>query len=89
MSKIKPFKFEGARRITPEEVKSARKAIEKKLGVRRVPRRGRPPKPLEEHAQPVSIRLSPEVLDWAKKQAAKRGVGYQTFLNETLRRLAR
>ena len=89
MSKIKPFKFEGARRITPDEVKSARKAIEAKLGIKRMPRRGRPPKPPEDRAQPVSIRLSPEVVTWAKAQAAKRGVGYQTFLNETLRRLAR
>ncbi len=47
------------------------------------PRRGRPPKGTAKY-QPVSIRLSPKVLIWAKQEAKRRGVGYQTVINETL-----
>jgi hypothetical protein len=28
--------------------------------------------------------LSPKALAWAKKEAKRRGVGYQTVINETL-----
>jgi predicted DNA binding CopG/RHH family protein len=28
--------------------------------------------------------LSPKTLAWAKKEAKRRGVGYQTVINETL-----
>jgi predicted DNA binding CopG/RHH family protein len=34
--------------------------------------------------QAVSLRLSPEALTWAKKEAERRGIGYQTVINETL-----
>jgi uncharacterized protein (DUF4415 family) len=34
--------------------------------------------------QAVSIRLSPEALTWAKEEAKRRGIGYQTVINETL-----
>ena len=43
MPKTEEFPFELARKITNREVTSARKAIEKKLGVKRPPR-GRHPK---------------------------------------------
>jgi uncharacterized protein (DUF4415 family) len=85
MKKIKEFPFERARRISPEQVEAFRKAIEAKLGVKR-PKRpgpGRPPK-TEDKFQPVSIRLHPKALAWAKKEAKRRGVGYQTIINEVL-----
>jgi len=82
MKKVKEFPFELARRITPEEVRVFKKAIEDKLGVKR-PDRGRPPKK-EDKFQPVSIRLHPKALAWAKKEAKRRGVGYQTIINEVL-----
>lgn len=79
---LKSFPFEVARRVTDKEVKTARKAIEKKLGTKR-PTRGRPPKGNEKFC-PVSIRLHPKVLKWAKDEAKRRGIGYQTVINEVL-----
>jgi uncharacterized protein (DUF4415 family) len=78
----KSFPFKEARRVTARETEAARKAIGKKLGTKR-PRRGRPPKGTAKY-QPVSIRLSPKVLIWAKQEAKRRGVGYQTVINEAL-----
>ena len=88
MSNEKPFDFKKARRITPEEVEGARKAIEKKLGIKLPPKKGRPPSSESGRAMPVSIRLSPKVLRWAKREAKKRGVGYQTIINRALEELA-
>jgi uncharacterized protein (DUF4415 family) len=82
MSKAKEFPFETARRVTAKEVEAARRAIEQKLGKPR-PRRGRPPKGSEKYLA-VSIRLNPKVLSWAKREAKRRGVGYQTVINEVL-----
>jgi uncharacterized protein (DUF4415 family) len=82
MRKAKALPFEAARRVTVKEVEAARRAIEKKLGRKR-PRRGRPPKGTEKH-RAVSIRLSPKVLTWARKEGKRRGVGYQTVINEVL-----
>ena len=82
MTKAKEFPFERARRVTAREVEAARLAIEGKLGTKR-PRRGRPAKGDDKYA-PVSIRLDPRILAWAKKEAKKRGLGYQTVINETL-----
>ncbi len=82
MKKPKDFPFESARRITATEVEAARKAIETKLGTKRT-RRGRPPKGTEKY-QPVSIRLHPKVIAWAKREAKKRKLGYQTVINELL-----
>ena len=82
MKKAEEFPFERARRVTAREAEAARKAIEEKLGHKR-PRRGRPPKGGGKYA-PVSIRLHPRVLAWAKKEAKRRGLGYQTVINEAL-----
>jgi uncharacterized protein (DUF4415 family) len=87
MSKEKEFPFDRSRRVTESEVEAARKAIEKKLGKKR-PVRGRPPKD-ENKYRPVSIRLHPKAIAWAKKEAERRGVGYQTVINEALLRRAR
>ena len=83
MSKVKEFPFEKARRITEKERKAAQKAIETKTGEKRR-RRGRPPKPEGEKYQAVSIRLHPKVVAWAKREAKRKGVGYQTVINEVL-----
>jgi predicted DNA binding CopG/RHH family protein len=45
---------------------------------------GRPPKKANEKYQAVHIRLHPQALAWAKAEAKKRGIGYQTVINETL-----
>ena len=82
MPKAREFPFEAARRVTPREVAAARTAIEEKLGKKR-PRRGRPPKGDEKYV-PVSIRLHPRVVAWAKKEARRRGLGYQTVINDAL-----
>ena len=82
MPKAKDFPFEHARRVTPREVSAARNAIEEKLGKKR-PTRGRPPKGSDKYA-PVSIRLHPQVVAWAKKEAKRRRLGYQTIINDVL-----
>ena len=82
MSKIEEFPFEIARRITEKEVMGARKAIEKKLSLKKGTR-GRHPKG-DEKFKSVSIRLHPKILEWAKKEAVKLGIGYQTVINNLL-----
>jgi uncharacterized protein (DUF4415 family) len=83
MKNSKEFPFEKARRVSKREVAAARKAIELKTGVPRLPR-GRPSKSEEDKYQPTSIRLHPKVIAWARREARKRGVGYQTIINESL-----
>jgi len=83
MKNSKEFPFEEARRITKREVAAARKAIEAKTGMPRPPR-GRPSKSELEKYQPTSIRLHPKIIAWARKEARKRCVGYQTIINEVL-----
>jgi len=83
MKNSRDFPFEKARRISPREVRAARKAIEERTGQRRKIR-GRPAKAAEEKFIPTSIRLHPVVLRWAKREAKRRGCGYQTLINEVL-----
>ena len=83
MKKPREFHFENARRVTPRETESFRKAIEDKTGVPRA-KRGRPAKTPEDKFEHISIRLHPTALAWAKKEAKRRGVGYQTIINEIL-----
>ncbi len=86
MSRTRRFNFANSRRVTPEEVEAARRGIEEKLGIKRPPR-GRPPKKEKNRYKAISIRLHPKVLYWAKQQAKRRGVGYQTVVNEALLKL--
>lgn len=81
------FPFEKARRITAKEVAVYRQAIEAKLGGRRRSR-GRPLKKEAERYHPVAIRLHPRVLEWARAEAKKRGLGYQTVINRYLLKFA-
>jgi uncharacterized protein (DUF4415 family) len=83
MKNLKEFPFEKARRVSKKELAAARKAIEAKTGVPR-PHRGRPAKSAEDKYQSTSIRLDPKVVAWARREARKRGIGYQTVINEAL-----
>jgi uncharacterized protein (DUF4415 family) len=86
MKKRSEFPFERARRVTVEEVVAARSAIAAKLGKVRASR-GRPPKGADKYT-PVSMRLHPRVVAWAKREARRRGIGYQTVINEVLLKVA-
>ncbi len=79
----KEYDFSKGRRATPAELRMFKKAIENTLGIKR-PFRGRPPKgPLLKYRD-VHIRIHPKALKWARAQAKKRKIGYQTVINETL-----
>ena len=82
MKKRTEFPFDRARRAPAEEVSAARSAIVAKLGKPRASR-GRPPKSADKYT-PVSIRLHPKVVAWAKREAKRRRIGYQTVINEAL-----
>ncbi len=83
MQQESEFPFERARRVTPEESQAFRAAIAEQFGVK-LRKRGRPTKEQEEKYEPISIRLHPKILAWAKEEAKKRGIGYQTVINEVL-----
>ena len=80
MKKVREFNFKNSRRITPEERALYKKAIEAKLGTKL----GRPHKRPELKYKAISIKLDPKILRWAKKEAKKRKIGYQTVINEEL-----
>ncbi len=82
MKRAREFPFDRARRVTRAEVAKARAAISAKLGKKR-PGRGRPAKGAAKYS-PVSIRLHPKVIAWARREAKRRAVGYQTVINEVL-----
>lgn len=83
MKNTKEFPFEKAKRVSHRELAIARKAIEEKIGIARQTR-GRPPKNETEKYLPTTIRLHPKALAWARREAKKRRVGYQTIINEVL-----
>jgi hypothetical protein len=83
MNKSREFPFEKARSVTARELALARKAIENTTGVPRSSR-GRPPKDMRDKYLATSIRLHPKAIAWAKREAKKRGIGYQTVINEVL-----
>lgn len=86
MKKSKDFPFESARRVTDQEVRVFKRALENKLGEKR-PNRGRPRKTVDKY-KPIAIRLHPKIILWAKREAKKRGIGYQTVINEILLKIA-
>ena len=79
MKSTKDFPFEKARRITAKEVALARKAIEHITGKKRK-LRGRPPKSSIEKYKAISIRLHPRVIEWAKREAKKKGLAIKLLL---------
>lgn len=83
MKKESEFPFERARQVTPEESQKFREAISEQFGMK-LRQRGRPVKNEDEKYEPISIRIHPKVLAWAKEEAQKRGIGYQTVINEVL-----
>jgi predicted DNA binding CopG/RHH family protein len=88
MKRTKQFPFDKARRISTDEVRSNRRALEAFDGKQPVPRIGRPPKANAEKYVPISVRLHPLALAWLKKQAKKESVPYQTIINQILLRHA-
>jgi uncharacterized protein (DUF4415 family) len=78
--------FRRARRVTPAEVEAGRRAIEAKLGVVR-PRRGRPFLGALK-ARDIHLRIPPGILERLRTKAEKRGIGYQTLINQILSRAA-
>ena len=51
---------------------------------KRAPGGGRKPKQEGTLYVPVSMRLHPQALEWAKAEAKRRGIGYQSLINEIL-----
>ena len=87
MPKKIEFPFAQARRISQSEVIAAEQAVQAQFGID-CSKRGRPIKTESEKHQAVSIRLHPQVIAWAKSEAEKQGVGYQTIINEALIKLS-
>lgn len=85
--KVSEFPFESARQITAKEVAAATEAVKAQFEIE-PPKRGRFTKDESERNEPVSIRLHPKVIKWAREEAEKRGVGYQTVINEALLKIA-
>jgi uncharacterized protein (DUF4415 family) len=83
MPKKTEFPFKNARRITTKEVVAAEKAVKEQFGIE-ASRRGRPRKEDDEKYQAISIKLHPSVLKWAKAEAKRKKIGYQTIINEVL-----
>jgi uncharacterized protein (DUF4415 family) len=79
----KKFDFSKARRVTPEEHARFKEALSKPPKII-----GRPRKPPEEKFVPIYIKLDPRIVRWAKREAKRRHLGYQTLLNQELLRLA-
>lgn len=84
--KATEFPFESARRITTKEVAAARKAVKEQFGIN-LATHEEPAKDESERYESISIRLHPKVIEWAKNEAEKQGVGYQTVINEALLKL--
>jgi uncharacterized protein (DUF4415 family) len=83
MNQESEFPFERARRVTPAESQEFRAALVEQFGID-LKKRGRPIKEEEDKYAPISIRLHPKILVWAKEEAKQRGIGYQTVINEVL-----
>jgi hypothetical protein len=64
-----------ARRVTPAENQKFRAAISEQFGLD-LKKCGRPSKEEENKYEPISIRLHPKILVWAKEEAEKQGIGY-------------
>lgn len=75
------FDLSNAKKISKNRREKFLRAAEKKLG--------RPFKPIDEKHRPISIKLHPDVYDWAKQEANEKGLGYQTVINETLLEIAK
>lgn len=86
MKKTDRFPFERARKITRSELKTFGAAYRNTFG-EEPPRRGRPRKGPDKYRD-VHIKLHPKALAWARAQAKREGIGYQTLINQVLLRQA-
>ncbi|MBK8575437.1 MAG: AT hook motif protein [Elusimicrobia bacterium] len=84
---LKAQDFKHGRRLTSQESATFRKAYRNTFH-EEPPHFGRPFKYMDSKLVPVSIRLHPIILTWAREQAHKKHIGYQSFLNRLLLRLA-
>ena len=72
------------RKVTNEEHKAFKKAIEKKLDVKL----GRPFMDPKFKKKNVTLKLNPVLIEKLKKKAKKSGKPYQTLINEILEKAA-
>lgn len=72
-----------ARRVTPEEHLRFRQAYINTFG-KEPPVRGRPVKAPHLKYLDIHLKLHPKALRWARAEAKRRGIGYQTLINEVL-----
>jgi predicted DNA binding CopG/RHH family protein len=77
------FPFANARRISESEVIAAEQAIKQQFGIN-LTQRKTSIKNETENYQSISIQLHPKIITWAKAEAEKKGVEYQTIINEVL-----
>jgi predicted DNA binding CopG/RHH family protein len=77
------FPFANARRISESEVIAAEKAIKQQFGINLTQRKSSLKNEIENY-QSISIQLHPKIITWAKAEAEKKGVEYQTIINEVL-----
>lgn len=84
MPTLTEAELKKARRVTPAEHETYRKALEETFNKPFPSRMGRPPKDASEKHVGVFIKLHPRVLAWARAIANKCHSKYQTVINETL-----
>ena len=88
MKNTNKLTFKGWRKITAEEVEQFRQAYKNTFGEEPPPRRGRPPKASQHKYRDIHLKLHPKALHWAQSEARRRGIGYQTLINDLLLRHA-
>ena len=71
------------RPLSPKRRAMFRQAYINTFG-KKPPVMGRPPKSVGQKYRDVHIRLHPRALAWAKLEAKRRSIGYQTVINEAL-----
>jgi uncharacterized protein (DUF4415 family) len=79
--------FKRARHFTPEERAMFRAAYINMFG-HPPPKRGPLHKHPSERYVPTYIKLHPKVIQWARREGKRRGLGYQTIINQALLRRA-
>jgi len=84
MPELTDEQLRSMRRGTPERTEYFRQALENTFRRPFPPRLGRPPKALHHKYRDIHLKLHPKALQWARVEAKKRGIGYQTLINEIL-----
>jgi hypothetical protein len=75
--------WKKARRVTPEKRELFRQAYINTFG-KEPPVRGRPTKAPHHKYRDIHLKLHPKAWAWARMEAKRRGIGYQTLINEIL-----